>query len=142
MHQIAIRIEGSVGVPLFIILISALIVIPILAGRAMRRRRGEVSKHAYLTGSTVALGIELGVLALVALAVSDIRPAAKLTWIGAIAVLPLLVGTIRALLSTGPRAATFGKTVAVVLGLELILPVMGLLLYGGSCFSGYGYVEF
>ena len=143
MHQIAIRIEASPQIGAYAT--AALIGIPIVAGilwRSTQVRRGVEAGGAFRTAFAVALGIELGSLALLALVVSDLTPTTKLSLIGAIVVLPVLVGAIQASEKDGPGARTFWRTFVVVVGLELALPAAGLLLYGASCLGSYGYVEF
>ena len=141
MGPIGIRIDS--GPELALLIIVALVVVPILAG-AIRKRwlraRGRDTKGAFWSTLAIALGVELGLFGSLALSVSD--TSSKFALAAWVVVLPAVVAVARSWRRRGERAATFSKTFFAVLGIVLAPFALGMLLYGASCFSSYGYVDF
>ena len=143
MGPIGIRIDSRPELALLIIV--ALVVVPILAG-AIRKRwlraRGRDTEGAFRSTLFIALGIELGVFGALALSVSSSETASKFALVAWVLVVPAVVAVARSWRRRGERAATFSKTFFAVLGIVLAPFALGMLLYGASCFSSYGYVDF
>jgi len=141
MGPIGIRIDS--GPELALLIIVALVVVPILAG-AIRTRwlraRGRDTEGVFWSTLAIALGVELGLFGSLALSVSD--TSSKFALVAWVVVLPAVAAVARSWRRRGERAATFSKTFFAVLGIVLAPFALGMLLYGASCFSSYGYVDF
>ena len=141
MGPIGIRIDS--GPELALLIIVALVVVPILAG-AIRTRwlraRGRDTEGVFWSTLAIALGVELGLFGSLALSVSD--TSSKFALVAWVVVLPAVAAVARSWRRRGERAATFSKTFFAVLGIVLAPLALGMLLYGASCFSSYGYVDF
>ena len=141
MGPTGIRIES--GPELALLIIVALVVVPILAG-AIRTRwlraRGRDTEGVFWSTLAIALGVELGLFGSLALSVSD--TSSKFALVAWVVVLPAVAAVARSWRRQGERAATFSKTFFAVLGIVLAPFALGMLLYGASCFSSYGYVDF
>ena len=133
-----------------IVVVAALVLGPAWAARRARgRRTADADGASPLQAATVALGVEFAFLAVLLIALStgmefgsEFSTGTRLATFGGIFAIPLLVGGIMAWARPRRRVLTLARTSAIVLAIELIVPVVGLLIYGGSCFGGYGYVEF